>query len=90
MSIRTIRNFGEIAVVHKDNKREVLNLKYIPSIGEVGICFDNDSLNAPFHFWLETSSSLETKAILIEEEFDWMREGEAMRVAKAVEEWVKK
>ena len=87
--IKTFRKYGEIKVIHKDNGVVTLNLKLIPSIDEVGICVENASVNASYGFWLETKASLKTKLILVKDEFDWMRDGEALRLVKAIEDWVK-
>ncbi|BAQ22760.1 hypothetical protein AU156_gp110 [Edwardsiella phage PEi20] len=88
MSIQMSRSFGEIKLVHKDGDEVTFNLKYIPAIGEIGICIDNDSVNAPYSFWLETSASLGTKLLLIDEEYHWLRSGEALRLVKAIEDWI--
>lgn len=86
--INTFRKYGEIKVVHKDNGIVTLNLKLIPSIDEVGICVENASVNASYGFWLETKASFETKLYLVQEEFDWMKDGEAERLVKAIDEWI--
>lgn len=87
--INTFRKYGEMSVLHKDDKPMTLNFKFIPAIDEVGICIEDFSVNASFGFWVETSASLEEKTGLIQDEFDWMAEGEAERVAKELAEWVR-
>lgn len=87
--INTFRKYGEMSVLHKDGKSITLNFKFIPAIDEVGICIEDFSVNASFGFWVETSASLEEKTELIQDEFDWLAEGEAERVAKELAEWVR-
>lgn len=86
--IKTFRKYGEMGVLHKDGTAMILNFKLIPSIDEIGITLENASVNAPFSFWLETKATLGTKLLLIKEEFNWLADGEALRIVKALEEWV--
>lgn len=86
--INTFRKYGEMKVLHKDGGPITLNFKFIPAIDEVGICVEDFSVNATFGFWVETSASAEEKTTLIEDEFTWLADGEAERVAKEIAEWV--
>lgn len=90
MSIKTFRKYGEMRVLNKDDTAITLNFKHIPSIEEIGICIEDASVNATYGFWIETKASLGTNLILIQEEFDWLASGEALRILVALEEWVAK
>lgn len=87
--IHTYRKFGEQRVMHKDGSIVALHFKFIPSIDEVGICVEDASINASYGFWIETANSVDTNAFYIQNEFDWLAKGEAIRIAEDIVEWVK-